>query len=158
MKGRRRHRFLLAFYPRAWRRRYGDEFDQLLADLEAERTGGRLRRAVDVFTHAIPIHLIYRPAATAVSVFLLCAAAATAGVLVHVPATSQEGVIHSPWDSGHQEIIVRSGHHTYVAKHYAVHEGPKSQQVVRVRARAANGRKVTLYCLDGVCHSHRPHH
>ncbi len=153
MKGRR-HRFLLALYPRAWRRRYGDEFAQLLADLEAEQTGGRLRRAVDVVLHSVPIQLVYRPAATALAVFLAGGAMATAGVLVQVPATSQEGVMTSPWQPGRNAIIVRSGHHTYMSNRYAVHDGPKSQQVVRIHARAANGAKVTLYCLDGVCHKH----
>jgi hypothetical protein len=156
MKGRR-HRFLLAFYPRAWRRRYGEEFTQLLADLEAEQPGGRLRRAVDVVLHALPVQLIYRPAATALVVFLTGGAMATAGVLVQVPATSQEGVITSPWEATHQDIIVRSGKHTYMApKGYAVHDGPKSQQVVRIQATAPNGAKVTLYCRAGVCHQHRP--
>jgi hypothetical protein len=151
---RRRHRFLLALYPRAWRRRYGDEFDQLLADLEAEQPGGRLRRAVDVVLHSVPIQLVSRPAATGLVVFLTGGAMATAGVLVQVPATSQEGVITSPWEPAHNAIIIRSGHHTYFANSYAVHDGPRSRQVVRIHARAANGAKVTLYCLAGVCHTH----
>jgi hypothetical protein len=155
MKGRR-HRFLLALYPKAWRRRYGEEFAQLLADLEAEQTGGRLRRALDVVVHSVPVQLVYRPAATALVVFLAGGAMATAGVLVQVPATSQEGVITSPWSTTRNAIIVRSGDHTYAAKSYAVHDGPKNQQVVRIHSTAANGAKITLYCLAGVCHKHPP--
>lgn len=36
---------LLALYPRAWRRRYGDELDALILDMHADgrRTGGRVR-------------------------------------------------------------------------------------------------------------------
>jgi hypothetical protein len=152
MKSRR---FLLAFYPRAWRRRYGDEFAQLLEDLDAEQPGDGLKRTFDVLLNVGSIQLAWRPAAaTPFLVFLVSGAMATVWVLAHVSATTQRMAISTPWNFGRNPIIVRSAHHTFSSNSFATRKAADGKPIVRIRATSRDGRKVTLYCQGEKCRAH----
>src|SRR5579875_2428700 len=146
---RRLRRLLLALYPRSWRRQYGDEFMQLLADLDADQPRGGLRRSFNVLVSALPIQVAQRQAATTVLVFFVIGIIAIADVYGPVGATSRESVVWG-WAAGTNPMITTQGHQTYVSKGYIEQEGTRSP-MVRMKATNRRGAKVTLDCREGKC-------
>jgi hypothetical protein len=53
-------RLILALYPRRWRERYGDEFQQFICDLHADQPRPRL--GLNLLINALTVHAACRPA------------------------------------------------------------------------------------------------
>jgi hypothetical protein len=150
---RRPRRLLLAFYPRSWRRQYGDEFLQLLDDLDADQSKGRRRRSFNVLLSALPIQLVQRQIATTVLIFFVIGVLAILEVYGPVGATSRESVVWG-WARGTNPMITTQGHETYVSKGYTQQEGTRSP-IMKFKATDQHGNKVTLDCRDGKCSARR---
>jgi hypothetical protein len=148
---RRRLRLLLAFYPRAWRRRYEDEFSQLLADLDAEQRGSKFRHALDILLNAAPIQVAYRPVATSILVLCASGAFATVAVLSQPGVARRERLSILQAASGNRPLIIRESHATFVSRDFTTKFGSRFPPVVTVRATSQRGSKVTLVCRAGNC-------
>jgi hypothetical protein len=142
-------RLLIAVYPRSWRRQYGEEFLQFLADLDADQPEGRLRRAWNVVLNAGPIQVAHGRATTTVLLFFVSGAVAILDVYGPVNATSREGVVWG-WSHNSSPVIIAGPHSTYFAKGYSEQEGT-ANPIMRIHATNRHGRKVTLDCRAGKC-------
>lgn len=107
-------RFLLAFYPRAWRRTYGEEFAALL-----EQTRLTPAAILDVLAQAAKVRanlhrsglLVGAAALVSVAVEVVVQSARLAPNLLWLPTGPAQGValvaLVAPWAG----LAVRAGHH-----------------------------------------------
>ncbi|HEY3771782.1 MAG TPA: hypothetical protein VGL69_02215 [Solirubrobacteraceae bacterium] len=148
-----RRRLLLTLYPRSWRRRYGDEFMQYLADLDADRPGGKLGRTFNILVNVIPIQVAHRPATTAAAAFCLSGAIAVTGLYGPGSTTSRDPLVWG-WRTVSNPVIIATPHHTYVAPRYSAQEGTGTP-AAKIHAVSEHGRSVTIYCRAGTkCRVH----
>ncbi|HTU32114.1 MAG TPA: hypothetical protein VMF07_22180 [Solirubrobacteraceae bacterium] len=146
---RRRSRLLLSVYPRSWRREYGEEFLQLLADLDADQPEGRLRRACNVILNAGTIQIAHRRPSTTVLLLFVAGALALLGVYGPVNATNRDAIVWG-WNHNTNPLIIAGPHSTYFATGSSTQEGT-SNPIVRIHATNRQGHKVTLDCRAGKC-------
>jgi hypothetical protein len=142
---------LLALYPRAWRRQHEDEMTQLLADLEADQTGSRVRHLVDLLLNAAPVQIAYHPAATSFLVLCASGALAVTAASTQMAARSRQAAI--TFSRSDQALIVREPHATYSSKGYTIRFGTTGTPVVTVKAISQTGARSTLTCRSGKCRS-----
>jgi hypothetical protein len=108
---------ILAFYPRAWRRRYSDEVAQLLDDLRAERPRSQLKQVLGLLLNAPPIHIAHRPVAASILAFSLGGAAATIAVPSDVATTPKQKVIVATQRASGPQLLIIRGPHTTIMTH-----------------------------------------
>ena len=149
---RRRLSLLLALYPRSWRRRYGDEFAQFLADLETDQPTAKLGRSLNILSNAVPVQIACRPLTTTILIFMLSGTIATLGVYGRIDAAHR--TLASGWSSGRNPMIIRTPDKTYTSHSFATRRGSSATPLVRIQATSQYGARVILDCQAGVCQAH----